>query len=111
MSHKKSLSNVPRILAEMFIGYKLGIIPQDLTWYRIYKEEGAEDIIHRLLCDESLEYLSSTLGVSRDVIYQSIEGCLDKTYSAPKSFRGHNNPHLDSILPDSGMCGAPENRG
>ncbi len=105
MSHKKSLSNVPRILAEMFIGYRLGVIPPDLNWYRLYKEEGAEDIIHRLLCDESLEYLSSTLGVSRDVIYQTIEGCLAKTYSVQKSFRGHDNPHLDSILPNAQITG------
>jgi hypothetical protein len=100
MSHKKSLRNVPRILAEMFTGYKLGVIPKDLNWYRMYKEEGAEDIIHRILCDESLDYISSTLGVSRDAIYQSIEGCLAKTYSVPNSFLGHNNPHLDSILPN-----------
>jgi hypothetical protein len=100
MPHKKALSNVPRVLAEMFIGYKLGVIPKDLNWYRIYKEEGAEDIVHRLLCDESLAYLSSTLGVSRDVIYHAIEGCLAKTYPVPQSFRGHKNPHLDSILPN-----------
>ncbi len=94
MKHHKILSNVGRILAEMWVGYRFNHKIHQYVYIDL-KEEGAKDIIFRLLCDESLDLMVAELGVDKEKIYCVLEKALLKKYEIKTERNGVANPHVN----------------